>query len=369
MFEIVVPQINTNDNVYILKEYFVKEGQMVNKGDRIAAVSSSKSVEDIIGEDSGSIHLLKKEDTEVSVGEVLAVIFASEEERNSFTSSEKQEENQTCSYTLTKVAKQFASEHDFTKEELEKLNKKLIKKTDLEMLLEKRKENLQESIRLSFNQVQVGKTVTKSALEVPKAFQVTKVNCNRVVEKLRELSEELGVAVGLAEILVVILEEISPEFQNFYGTRQGEDKLLINQKPGIGVTFDIGNGLFVPVVKAGDAQSVEEAAEVLLEYKVNAMRGEFLSEQLSGGAISISINAADDVVFVSPIILPGQVCMVSVGSILSELALDETKNIVENKYAYLGLAYDHRIVNGFEATNFLTRIKNKIEEVDFKEYK
>ena len=72
----------------------------------------------------------------------------------------------------------------------------------------------------------------------------------------------------------------------------------------------------------------------------------------------------NDTVIVKPIIFPGQTCMLSLGAILKEVVLKNNK-VEEIEYFNLGLSYDHRVINGFEANSFLTEIKNYIEG-DFK---
>ena len=71
-----------------------------------------------------------------------------------------------------------------------------------------------------------------------------------------------------------------------------------------------------------------------------------------------------DTIFVKPIIFPGQTSMLSVNAIQKEVVLSNHE-VKEEEYLNLGLAYDHSIINGFEANSFLTDIKN-YEEGNFK---
>jgi 2-oxoglutarate dehydrogenase E2 component (dihydrolipoamide succinyltransferase) len=104
---------------------------------------------------------------------------------------------------------------------------------------------------------------------------------------------------------------------------------------------------------------------------LNVFRGELKEEQLSGGTISISLNTENNIVTVIPVILPGQVVMLTVGAVMNELAFDKNNmdKIVERKYVNIGIAYDHRVINGFEAMEFLNRIREKLEAFDVNIYK
>jgi 2-oxoglutarate dehydrogenase E2 component (dihydrolipoamide succinyltransferase) len=70
---------------------------------------------------------------------------------------------------------------------------------------------------------------------------------------------------------------------------------------------------------------------------------------------------ADDVVVAVPIILPPQIAIVSIGSPQPELALDESGRVHERAALTVGLSYDHRVVNGRQAVEFLTAFKSGLE--------
>ena len=98
-----------------------------------------------------------------------------------------------------------------------------------------------------------------------------------------------------------------------------------------------------------------------MRFRVSAMRERFSEDDLSGGHITISLNTAPDVVLVVPVILPGQTCMLSLGSIQEELFLDGDGTPVVRTYCHLGVAYDHRVINGYDAVQFVAEIKRDFE--------
>jgi 2-oxoglutarate dehydrogenase E2 component (dihydrolipoamide succinyltransferase) len=374
MEKVRVARINANDDTYILKEYFYGEKEKVETGSTIASLSSSKSVVDITTKAAGFLHLMSQEQEEVAVGAAIAIVFETLEELERYLEHEKNSDDsqsEVNKYSFTKLAREFAEENHFTEEELEGLNKKLIKKTDLEELIKKRQNSNIKYVQLSRNQRSVAKTVMESHSNIPKAFHLMKVDCTIAQTKMGKLTQEFGMIIGYGEVLTVILKEIFPEFPLFYSKVVDDEKVIVPESPNIGVTIDIGNGLFIPVVKSEQAGSIEEAAEALTEYKLNVFRGELKEEQLSGGTISISLNTENNIVTVIPVILPGQVVMLTVGAEMKELAFDKNNmgKIVERKYVNMGIAYDHRVVNGFEAMEFLNRIREKFEAFHVSIYK
>lgn len=374
MEKIRVARINANDDTYILKKYFYGEKEKVEIGATIASLSSSKSVVDITTKAAGFLHLTSQEQEELAIGAAIAIVFGTMEELERYLVHEKNSDDsqsEVNKYSFTKLAREFAEENHFTEEELERLNKKLIKKTDLEELLNKRQNSNIKYVQLSRNQRSVAKTVMESHSNIPKAFHLMKVDCTMAQTKMGKLTQEFGTIIGYGEVLTVILKEIFPEFPLFYSKVVDDEKVIVPERPNIGVTIDIGNGLFIPVVKGEQADSIEEAAEALTEYKLNVFRGELKEEQLSGGNISLSLNTENNIVTVIPVILLGQVVMLTVGAEMKELAFDKNNidKIVERKYVNIGIAYDHRVINGFEAMEFLNRIREKFEAFDVSIYK
>ncbi len=371
---ILVPQINANEDTYVIQEYYSSEKQAVNAGDLIAALSSLKAVADITTDFSGYLHLVKIEQDEVKIGETLALIFDTLDEYEKYLEKGGEtalSDNKPQEYTITKLAQEFFQANGLTHEELASLNKKVIKKSDLELLLKKKELTDIKYQCLSGNQKKVAETVSESYKTIPHAFLLQKVDCSKAHARMIKLTKEFGTVIGFGEVIAVILSEIYAYFPLFFSSLADENKVVLPKGPNIGITYDVGNGLFIPVIKTSQATSVEEVADVLLEYKMKALRGAFSSENLSDGTISISLNTDNDVVAVLPIILPGQTTMLSVGAVMKELAfdIDDKNKIIEKEYLNLGIAYDHRVVNGFQVMEFMQAIKRKIESFDLKIYK
>ncbi|WP_346836046.1 2-oxo acid dehydrogenase subunit E2 [Paenibacillus polymyxa] len=374
MEKILVPQINGNEDQYVIKRFYVSERQAVHSGDVLADLSSSKAVVEITTDISGYLHLAKEELAEVKVGETLALIFDTMSEYEEYVKKDSDaasDDNKQQQYTLTKIAEDFVKAHGLTHEELASLHKKVIKTSDLQLLLNKRDETDTRYQPVSPEQKMVAQTVNESYQTIPRAFLLQKVDCTKTHIRMMELTKEFGTVIGFGEVITVILSEIFADFSIFFARLVDENTIELPQSPSIGITYDVGNGLFIPVIKAGQAGSLEEVIDVSFENKVKALRGTFSTEDLSGGTISISLNTNNDVVAVLPIILPGQTAMISVGAVMKELTFDieDKTRIIEKEYLNLGIAYDHRVVNGFNTMEFSDAIKRKLESFDLKVYR
>ena len=181
-----------------------------------------------------------------------------------------------------------------------------------------------------------------------------------------KLAAAHGIAVGshpgLPDLLVWSIAQLPAQFPFFFGELRERLEFRAASGGHIGVTFDLGGGLFIPVVRDAAQKPLAAIAREMMSFRMKALRKSFKAEDLAGGDISISLNFDADTVFVQPIILPPQTCMVSVGAVLTELVLDAAGQPAARRYLNLGVAFDHRVINGGDANGFATAIKRAIEE-------
>ena len=91
------------------------------------------------------------------------------------------------------------------------------------------------------------------------------------------------------------------------------------------------------------------------------MSGSFRERELTGGNIVVALHNDRDVLAAIPFVFPGMICAVSLAGPREELVLDEDGTVRARTVANLGLAYDHRFVNGRDAAMFLQHVKDLVE--------
>ena len=363
MKTIQCPQINVNDESYLVNELYFQNGSHVKSGEIIVSVGSSKAVSEIESNGTGYILYLKNSSDTVSVGETIALLFDSIQEYEDYQATQATiSQSNKPSFILTKPAQKFAQENNLSDQLIASLNKKIIKTEDLKNLVSNPK-NPKE--KLSLNQLITASKVMQSHQNIPQAFQLIKADCTKCDGFIESYRAEKGILIGYGEIMTIILAELFEEFPTLFAHWEKDNQIQKAAIPEIGITLDVGNGLFLPVIKFHQPHSIDEVAEIMLEYKLKAVDGSFEEEDLNGGNISISLNPARNMVSVIPLIFPGQAAMISVASPIKELGFDSKKNIVEKSFLYIGLCFDHRVINGSYAMKVLERIAEKIEKISF----
>ena len=195
----------------------------------------------------------------------------------------------------------------------------------------------------------VAAVVTRARAEIPTAFTVVEMTVTNALARLAELTERTGATVGLPDLLVKIVAERYSAFPVLFGTLVGADRVEIPERADVAVTLDCGNGLFVPVVRDAARRSLSDIADELMDFRLKAAGDTFTVDDLVGANITLSLNMDCGVVLAQPIVTPGQLCAVSVGAVRGAGVVN------------VGLAYDHRVVNGADAMRFLGAVKEMIE--------
>ncbi|ROP31266.1 2-oxo acid dehydrogenase subunit E2 [Couchioplanes caeruleus] len=368
MTDLVVPKFNNNDESYILVEWLFDDGEQVGSGDAVAVIETSKATQDLIVEGEGVLHRLKPEKAECGPGDVIGRLFASEPDRQSYLAGEEQAgkqeaaSNTAAEPTMTESARAFAAEHGISADRLRALGKSLIRRSDVERLIEgELPANKSRLLPISRRQQAIGAVVSESHRTIPAAFTLMRVDVGRALSTAATLAERVGAPVGLPELLIKAVAGLHEEFPLFFARAVDQAHVEPAAAAHVGVTVDVGTGLFIPVVRDAGQRSIPEIVDILMDFRIKGLRNTLTEQDFADAVIVVSLNNDDAVVFARPIVFPGHTCMVSLGGVLTEPTLDGAGNLVARQVVHMGLAYDHRIVNGRDAVTFLQRLRARLE--------
>ena len=356
MKKISVPFINNNETEAKLVSWDVDDESLVKKGDIIGSIETTKADIDLESEFEGIIKIIATPGDDYAFGETIAIVFDNEKDLKRHK-LEKPKSNDR-KVIITKPARDYMETNNISENDVLKLGLTIIKKRDIEHLNKNTKDDMM--VKISPRQVTIGNTVKTSKLEIPVAFQIKKINMDLALKKIESYSEKNKLVLGIAELMVYTISKFHKKYPFFFGEIMDNHLFKKSLYPNIGVTLDIGQGLFIPVILKSNKLSIDEISKTLTSFKLKAIKNSFKIDELQNSNFTISLNVDEDTLFVKPIIFPGQTCMISINAITKELVLDNGK-LKECRNINLGLAYDHRVINGYEANNFLTDIKKYIE--------
>ena len=140
-----------------------------------------------------------------------------------------------------------------------------------------------------------------------------------------------------------------------------ETELVLKHYYDIGVAVNTEQGLVVPVVRDADRKSFAEIESTIAELGQRAREGQLGLEELQGGTFTITNGGIFGSLNSTPILNIPQVAILGLHKIQERpVAVDGQVEI--RPMMYLALSYDHRIVDGADAVQFLVRIKELIED-------
>lgn len=139
------------------------------------------------------------------------------------------------------------------------------------------------------------------------------------------------------------------------------DEIVYNDGFHMGVAVSTEKGLFVPVIRNCEDLSYAEIESKLIEYATQAKEGKIAIDSLKGGTFTLTNGGVFGSLLSTPILNPPQSGILGMHSIVKRpVAIGD--QVVIRPMMYLALSYDHRIVDGKEAVQFLVHIKNNLED-------
>ena len=144
-----------------------------------------------------------------------------------------------------------------------------------------------------------------------------------------------------------------------------EGNILYKKDINIGIAVALEGGLIVPVVKHADEMNMVELSRAIADVAERARTKQLKPEEVHGGTFTITNPGQFGAQFGMPIINQPQVAILGVGTVEKRpVVIDDAIGI--RPMAYLTLGYDHRLIDGAMADQFMADVKKTIEEFDEK---
>src|SRR5699024_1521801 len=151
------------------------------------------------------------------------------------------------------------------------------------------------------------------------------------------------------------------EFPLLNGEISGKD-LIIKEYYDIGIAVSAPGGLVVPVVRDADKLDFASIEREIAELGTKARDNKLGLDELQGGSFSITNGGIFGSMLSTPILNAPQVGILGIHNIVKRAVVMPDDTIEVRPMMYLALSYDHRIVDGKEAVQFLVRIKEMLED-------
>ena len=391
---IVVPELGESVVEARVARWLKKPGDPVSAGDPLVELETEKIDLEVSADRAGVLGAVKyQEGADVKVGEVLAVL----EESGAAAPAAKAPAPAPAAETpaakaadkkATPTAKNVAKAHDVKIEAVEASSGRVTKQDVLKAAAPAAPAAAAETPKAPTPRPQAARpaavagdrsetrermskrreTIARRLVEAQhNAAMLTTFNevDMTAVMQLRERRKEAftkkyGVGVGIASFFVKAAIGALKAFPAINAEIQGTE-IVYKHFYDIGMAVGAEGGLVVPVIRDADRKGFADIELEIRDFAKRAKDGSLTLEDLKGGTFTITNGGVFGSLMSTPILNPPQVGILGLHKI-ADRAVPVDGQVVIRPMMYLALSYDHRIVDGREAVQFLVKIKDYIED-------
>ena len=141
----------------------------------------------------------------------------------------------------------------------------------------------------------------------------------------------------------------------------GAQQVQMLSEINIGLAVALDEGLVTPVIRGADGKSLAQLAAENRDLAARTREGRTRPEEISGGTFTITNLGANEIDGFTPIINPPQVGILGVGRVVEKPVIANGE-IAKGETMYLSLTFDHRVIDGAPAAEFLQTVKRLLED-------
>ena len=410
MTNIVVPELGESVVEARIARWLKKEGDRVEVGEPIVELETEKIDLEVNAERGGVIaSITRKEGEDVKIGEVLGVVdesaAAPKPSGNGASAAPAAKAAPVAASTpapappgetkaaaapaedtrATPTARRMAKDHDVNLGALQGSGPAgRVMKLDVQNViasvapvspvsptgartaptLRRSSERSEERQRMSKRRATIARRLVEAQHTAAMLTTFNEVDMTAVMslrERRKEaFKQQYGVGLGIASFFVKASVAALRAFPQINAEIQG-DEIVLKRYYDIGMAVGAEGGLVVPVLHDADQMSFAEIEQGIRDYAKRAADGTLTLQDLAGGTFTITNGGVFGSLLSTPILNPPQVGILGLHKI-QDRPIAVNGQVVVRPMMYVALSYDHRIVDGREAVQFLVKIKEFIED-------
>nr|WP_300090320.1 dihydrolipoamide acetyltransferase family protein [Sedimentibacter sp.] len=210
----------------------------------------------------------------------------------------------------------------------------------------------------------IAKRMQQSKNTAPHVTITTEVNVDKTIALRSKLNaKNADMRFSYTDILVKMCATALRNYPKINASIT-EDSMIFHDKINIGVAVALDDGLIVPVVSNADRKGLKAITKETKDL-INKARTNTLSpDEMSGATFTISNLGSYDIDGFTPVINLPEAAILGVGRIVKKPIVNENDEIVPASMMVLSMSFDHRVVDGAQAAEFLKALKGYLEDPD-----
>ena len=381
IIEVKVPQLSESVSEATLLTWNKKVGEQVSEGENLIDIETDKVVLELPAIKSGVLsRILKDSGAQVVSGEVIAQIdsAASAPVAAPPAAEVKADAAPAGTAAVSPSARKLAHEHDVDATSLKGSGKHgLVTKEDVLSAVQAKpaatpapiaaattgEGRTEQRVPMTRIRQRIAERLLQSQANAAILTTFNEVNMQPVMElrsRYKDAFEKKhGVKLGFSSFFVKAAVHALKKFPIVNASVDGTDVLYHNYFD-IGVAIGSERGLVVPIIRDADKISFADIERRIADFAARAKDGKIGMEELAGGTFSITNGGVFGSMLSTPIINPPQSAILGIHA-TKDRPVAENGQVVIRPMNYLALSYDHRIIDGREAVQFLVAIKEYLE--------
>jgi 2-oxoglutarate dehydrogenase E2 component (dihydrolipoamide succinyltransferase) len=398
--EILVPSLPESVSDATLATWHIKPGEFVNKDDNLVDLETDKIVLEVPAPESGILSKILQDDgATVVTGDVLAILEIKDAEETTAVTPDSQEQEQTSSedIPLSPAVRRLIQENNLDPQIILGSGKKgRLTKTDVLDYIKKSLQTPDQPVQqaspkpekvVKETEIVPSTSTVSSSFRPEQRVPMTRLRA-KVAERLLQAQQNAAMLTTFNEVDMKSVMDLRNQYKDRF-LQKHEIKLgfmsffikasieALKKYPAINASID-GNdiiyhgyydmgiavstprGLIVPVIRDADQLDFAGIEKSIFNYGTKARNGTLSYEDLTGGTFTITNGGIFGSMLSTPILNPPQCAILGMHAI-RERAVVVKGEIVIRPIMYLALSYDHRLVDGKEAVQFLVTIKECLE--------
>ncbi len=209
----------------------------------------------------------------------------------------------------------------------------------------------------------IATAMVKSAFAAPHVSIFVDVDATRTMEYVKRLKNSVDFAgIKVTPLLIMAKAIIWAVRRNrMVNSTWTDSEIIIHNFVNLGIAAATPRGLIVPNIKDADQMNLLELAQAIEQLAATARDGKTTPEDMSSGTITITNIGVFGVDTGTPILNPGEVSIVALGSIRKKPWVVDDEIVVRH-VTTIGATFDHRVVDGDVASRFVQDVASVIEE-------
>lgn len=404
--KLVVPELSESVVEATVSDWLKQEGDPVEAGEIVVVLETDKVSLEVTAGQSGTLSKIERRvGDDVTAGEILGIIDPGAAESKQDTTQEaarqKQEvapvteeteqvkETAADDQRATPVARRIAAAHDIDIAQVSSSDpSSKVTKVDVQRYIDDKQKptapppqkqmpaaspaqvssvngnRKEERVRMTRRRRTIATRLVEAQQTAAMLTTFNEVDMNAVMElrkrRKESFKEKYGVSLGLSSFFVKASIGALKTFPRLNAEIQ-ENEFVLKHYYDIGIAIGAEEGLVVPVLRDADRMSFAEIERQIRTYAKQSEEGSLSIESLMGGTFTITNGGVFGSMMSTPILNPPQVGILGLHAIKDRPTVVDGK-IVIRPMMYVALTYDHRIVDGREAVQFLVRLKELVED-------